>query len=39
MADGQQRPESNMKIGMLGFIISLVFLGMVMGFSYWLALP
>lgn len=39
MADEQQRPESNMKIGMIGFVVSLIFLFSVMGFSYWLGLP
>jgi hypothetical protein len=37
MADMHHREESNLKIGLIGFATALVFLAIVMGFSYWLA--
>jgi len=37
MADMHNREESNLKIGLIGFATALVFIGIVMAFSYWLA--
>lgn len=37
MADKHHHEESNLKIGLVGFGVALVFLAIVMGFSYWLA--
>lgn len=37
MANMHTREESNLKIGLVGFATALVFIGIVMGFSYWLA--
>jgi hypothetical protein len=37
MADLDAREQSNFKTGLVGFITALVFIGVVMGFSYWLA--
>lgn len=37
MADQHSHEESNLKTGLLGFATALVFIGLVMAFSYWLA--
>ena len=37
MADMNPREESNLKIGLIGFATALVFIAIVMAFSYWLA--
>ena len=37
MAENHTREESNLKVGLLGFAVALVFIALVMGFSYWLA--
>jgi hypothetical protein len=37
MADLHAREESNLKVGLIGFATALVFIAVVMGFSYWLA--
>jgi hypothetical protein len=37
MADPHTHEESNLKTGLLGFVTALVFIAVVMGFSYWLA--
>ena len=37
MTDMHGHQESNLKIGLIGFATALVFIGIVMGFSYWLA--
>lgn len=37
MAEHHSHEESNLKVGLLGFATALVFIGIVMAFSYWLA--
>lgn len=37
MADMHKHEESNLKIGLIGFATALVFIAVVMAFSYWLA--
>lgn len=37
MADTHGREQSNLKTGLLGFVTALVFIAVMMGFSYWLA--
>ena len=37
MADLHTREESNLKTGLLGLATALVFIAVVMAFSYWLA--
>lgn len=37
MADMHPHEESNLKTGLLGFAAALVFIAVMMGFSYWLA--
>jgi hypothetical protein len=37
MADSHGHDKSELKTGLLGFATALVFIGVVMAFSYWLA--
>jgi len=37
MAEAPGREQSNLKTGLLGFATALVFIAVMMGISYWLA--